>query len=433
MKRIKIINFKWWWIYLVIIFLSFFVYSNFSYLENFCKNWKEYFFIDSLKNKKIIEFLNLSGSKFNKLQLSFQDEINLLVLSKNLSQAEKKYFQYTTFSYKDYFNIWNIFLLKWYFNFGKTWFINNFTKSLVYYDISLKNSPSYVSKEKILFNQNLASSVLKFSYLYFCDNLFLSMIKNINNLLNKIDNLIVVLKKQMEVLNKWNYYKDLSKCIIQLKADANKNIYLAYENKKFFLNTKRWIFYKLLKYNWNEFDCYQKRNYFISKYKDSIESSLKYFDKFYTLQNNLLKVYSGATYFQMKLLCENRSKLAKKMSKENKKMEKNYKNLSDLANTPKPQRKHKKPNKESSTNKSNWDQKTLDKSWNNVNYDKQFQEYTKSVLESLKKKNKDIINQIMKEKSQDIFNPMMYIKNLFKKFNWKKDYYLNKKEQTNWK
>ena len=105
MKKIKIISFKWWIVYLIVVFLSFFIYNNFSYLENFCENWKEYFFVDSLKNKKNVSFLNLSWEKIDNLKLSFQDKINLLILSKNLSQSEKKYFQYTTFSYKDYFNI----------------------------------------------------------------------------------------------------------------------------------------------------------------------------------------------------------------------------------------------------------------------------------------------------------------------------------------
>jgi hypothetical protein len=83
------------------------------------------------------------------------------------------------------------------------------------------------------------------------------------------------------------------------------------------------------------------------KYNSSLSGSLEYFTKFLKLQKDLLKVYTKADYSQMKLLCDNKNKVAKNLSKLNQKMQKNYQNLSDLANKPKPSRKHKKkPQKE---------------------------------------------------------------------------------------
>jgi hypothetical protein len=68
---------------------------------------------------------------------------------------------------------------------------------------------------------------------------------------------------------------------------------------------------------------------------------LEYFQKFLKLQSDLLKVYEKADYQQMKLLCNNKNKVANNLSKLNKQMQKNFQNLSDLANKPKPHRKKK--------------------------------------------------------------------------------------------
>lgn len=417
-------------LYIFLLFLLIVFVKNFSFFKSFWSNFKSYYFVTNLKTSDEINFF--SWKNFSKLELDLVDKINLKILSKDFSWALENYFSNKKFSYKDYYNIWNIFLLDSYFWFWKKWYIQDIQNAITYYDISIKNAPNYVDKFRILKNNALANSVLNFSYVYFCDHLFLKMISETSILLKKLDKLVSILKRQLVVLNKRYYFDDLKRCIDSLKSDANKNIYLVYENKKFFSNVKRWLFYKLIDFNHNERDCYQKRNLIIGKYADSIKNSIEYFDKFYKLQDNLLKVYSWATYTQMKLLCDNKSKIAKNLAKENKKMQKNYQNLSDLANKPKPHRKHK--NKEQTNNKSSENKlQKNDKSKNKQQYSKQFEEYTKSVLDSLIRKNKDIIKQIMNEKSQDVFNPKVYIDRLFKKFNWKQDYYLEKKVQTSGK
>ena len=433
MKKSRIKTIKWIILYVVAIFLWVVLFKNFFYFKNFWRHFADYYNVDNLKARPVVSFSQISGYDFDNLLLDFKDKINLKVLSKDFTGALSEYFLSSTFSYKDYFNIWNIFLLKGYFWFWNTWYVQNIQNALSYYKISLENAPSYVWKKNILVNDDFALGFLNFSYVYFCDNLFLSMISKTNFLLEKLDRLVSILKKQLTVLNKRYYYQDFKKCIDSLKSDASKNIYLVYQNKAFFLNVKKGLFYKLIGYNHKEFDCYQKRNLIIWKYADSIQNSISYFNKFYTLQSNLLKVYSWASYTQMKLLCDNKSKVANKLSQENKKMEKNYQKLSDLANQPKPHRKKK--NKEqanSNKNKSSSNQKN-ENGKKNPAYEKQFEEYTKSVLDNLRKKNQNIIKQIMDEKSQDKFNPKQYIDRLFKSFNWKEDYYLYKKEQTSGK
>ncbi len=449
-KNLKIASWKWLILYWFILWLWIVFAKNFTFFSNYVKNYSTYLKLDQLKLSKNVFFF--SGFNINADIWKF-DKINLLVLQKDFSQAVKEFSNFKTFDYKTFFNIANIYLLKSYFQVASnTWnYIENIQNAVSYYQASLSTSPSYVWKKKIVYNYDLAKWFLQFAYVNFCDNLFVKMILETNKVLSTLNQILQVLKQQDKALNNRYAYKDLKKCIDSFKADASKNITLIYENKDFFQKVKNGLIYKMEDYVGNEDLCYQKRQLISDKYWKSLSGSLEYFQKFLKLQSDLLKVYERADYQQMKLLCNNKSKVANNLSKLNKQMQKNFQNLSDLANKPKPHRKKKKSQQEQAENQ-NWKKKEQlkqDKNWQKQQAGKQnqqakqwkqdkkgsqmekkFENYTKDVIKRLEKQNKTYIEKLIKEKSVPVYNPSDYIKNLFKDFYWNDSYYQELKEQS---
>ena len=393
---------------------------NFSYFFSYTKKFNSYLLVDKLKLQPILEFdtgLNLPEN------ITKTDKFNIAILAKDFKKADKILSNVKTFDHKKLYNLWNLYLLKSYSSFLSTGdYVKYAQNALSYYEISLKSSPSYIKKKNIIYNLNLSKNFLNLAYVYFCDNMFLNFIKKTEKIDLVLNKALLVLKQQNKALEKWYYYNDLKKCIDSLKADSSRNIEIIYDNKDFFKKTKIWLIYKMQDFVDNEDTCYAQKDLFFQKYGNSLDSSLKYFNEFLKLQSDLLKVYQKADYFQMKLLCENKNKLSKKLSKKNKKMEENYKNLSDLANKPKPNR-NKEKNKQ-------------DKEENNkgkTKVDKKFKEYTKDLIKELKEQNKDYIKKLIREKSKEIYDPASYIKNLFKDFYWNDVYYKEKKVQNSGK
>lgn len=376
--------------------------------------------VDKLKLQPVLEFNTWLILPEN---ISKIDKLNIALLKEDFESASKIVSNIKTFDYKKLYNLGNLYLLQSYFSFLSTGdYVKYAQNALSYYEMSLKLSPSYVKKKNIIYNLNLSKNFLSLAYVYFCNNMFLGFIQKVEEINLTLDKILTVLKQQNKALKKWYYYDDLKKCIDSLRADSFKNIESIYNNKDFFKKTKIGLIYKMQDFVDEEDICYAQKDLFLQKYGNSLKSSLEYFNDFLKLQSNLLKVYQKADYLQMKLLCENKHKIAKKLANKNKEMEKNYQNLSELANNPKPSRNNENNKDNQNKQESNW--------WKEAIERESFKEYTKDLIKKLQEQNEDYIRKLIREKSKQIYDPSNYIKKLFKDFYWNNDYYKEKKIQT---
>jgi len=428
--HLKIKTIKYFFLYIIFVLLTFFLIVNLSFFKSFVKYYKKYFFIDKLKIQQQIDFMTWNIF-FTWLNLWIFDKSNLLLLSNNLTWALWSIYYNSSYWYTEFYNLWNLLLLKSYFDIKNnwSWYVELLRKSISYYNTSLDMIPSYKNKKMILYNLNLAQVFLDFAYVYSCDNLFIDMVKQTDKLINLLNNMIIVFQQQIKLLSKREKYKNIKNCINSFKHDANKNIKLVYQNKDFFSKVRKGLITELQDYQWNELICYQRQPIFVNKYKKSIKSSLDYFQKIYKLQLNLVKVFSWATLDQIELLCENKSKITKTQNDRNRQMEYNSEKLQDLVYKNNYSWQHKKnDNQHTDGWKKNWND---EKNWvadkdqgnkkNNIKneewaYEKVFDNFTKSHIKRLQEQNKNLIKQIQNEKTQTNYNPEDYIKRLFKRF-----------------
>jgi len=412
----KIKTYKYIILYVFLLILFFFLFQNFKFFSNYISNFHTYQKIDRLKKQSIVS-LN-SWLNINWLKLWKYDKSNLLLLNWNISGSLNVLSKSKSYSYKDFYNLWNLYFLKSYEKFlnNWTWYVELNQKAISFYNTSLSIIPKYKFKKNILTNLGLSKKLLNFMYVYSCDNLFINMILKTNKLLEYINSINVILKKQIWELKKRKKYAFLEKCINSFERDANKNIVIIYENQTFFQNVKKWLLITLKNYQWNEISCYKNREWIIQKYKNSINSSFEYFNNFYKTQKDLLTIFEKANIIQMTQLCKWRSKLAQKQDKQNKKMENNFNNLNSLAQKTKPNEEHKRTNQNKQKKTTNLDKKHWNKK-NTWKMDiKKLNESIQKKIESLEKQNKNLIEQIQKETTENNYNPKSYLDKLFKKF-----------------
>ena len=412
----KIKTYKYIILYVFLLILFFFLFQNFKFFSNYISNFHTYQKIDRLKKQSIVS-LN-SWLNINWLKLWKYDKSNLLLLNWNISGSLNVLSKSKSYSYKDFYNLWNLYFLKSYEKFlnNWTWYVELNQKAISFYNTSLSIIPKYKFKKNILTNLSLSKKLLNFMYVYSCDNLFINMILKTNKLLEYINSINVILKKQIWELKKRKKYAFLEKCINSFERDANKNIVIIYENQTFFQNVKKWLLITLKNYQWNEISCYKNREWIIQKYKNSINSSFEYFNNFYKTQKDLLTIFEKANIIQMTQLCKWRSKLAQKQDKQNKKMENNFNNLNSLAQKTKPNEEHKRTNQNKQKKTTNLDKKHWNKK-NTWKMDiKKLNESIQKKIESLEKQNKNLIEQIQKETTENNYNPKSYLDKLFKKF-----------------
>ena len=412
----KIKTYKYIILYVFLLILFFFLFQNFKFFSNYISNFHTYQKIDRLKKQSIVS-LN-SWLNINWLKLWKYDKSNLLLLNWNISGSLNVLSKSKSYSYKDFYNLWNLYFLKSYEKFlnNWTWYVELNQKAISFYNTSLSIIPKYKFKKNILTNLGLSKKLLNFMYVYSCDNLFINMILKTNNLLEYINSINVILKKQIWELKKRKKYAFLEKCINSFERDANKNIVIIYENQTFFQNVKKWLLITLKNYQWNEISCYKNREWIIQKYKNSINSSFEYFNNFYKTQKDLLTIFEKANIIQMTQLCKWRSKLAQKQNKQNKKMENNFNNLNSLAQKTKPNEEHKRTNQNKQKKTTNLDKKHWNKK-NTWKMDiKKLNESIQKKIESLEKQNKNLIEQIQKETTENNYNPKSYLDKLFKRF-----------------
>ena len=408
----KIKTFKYIILYIFLLILVFFLFKNFTFFSDYISNFSIYNKIDNLKKKQFISLNNWLNISW--LILWKYDKSNLLLLNWNISGSFDILHKSKIYSYKDFYNLWNLYFIKSYKTLlnNWTWYIELNQKAISYYDTALSIIPKYKLKKNILINLWLSKQILNFMYVYSCDNLFVNMILNTDKLLSNIDKINNILKKQIWALKKWENYDFLSKCINSFEKDANKNISIIYENRTFFQDVKKWLLITLKNYQWDELNCYKNSELINQKYKHSIESSTKYFNKFYKTQKDLLTIFEKASIIQMTKLCKWISNLAKKQNKQNKQMQNNFNNLNDLTQKTKPNEKHKQHNQE----QNKLEKKQWNKNNNWKNDIKKLKRYIQDKIESLNKQNEKIIEQIQKETTEKNYNPKSYLDKLFKKF-----------------
>ncbi len=430
----KIKTFKYIILYVLLLIWVFFLFKNSDFFVNYIKDFPIYNKIDNLKKQPIISldtWLNI-----NWLSLWKYDKSNLLLLNWNISGSLNILSKSKSYSYKDFYNLWNLYFIKSYQNLNNnwTWYVILNQKAISYYNTSLSMIPKYKFKKNILTNLWLSKQFLNFMYVYSCDNLFVDMITNVDDLLDNINKVKNILKKQIWALKKWENYDFLKQCINSFEKDSNKNISIIYENQTFFQNVKKGLLITLKDYQWNEISCYKNRELINQKYKHSIDSSVNYFNNFYKTQKDLLTIFEKASIIQMTQLCKWKSKLAKKQNKKNKKMQNNFNNLSELSQKTKPNEQHKKPKKQENkwNKKEQWKKQRKNNKWN-----MDIHKLDKSIqkkIESLNKQNKNLIQQIQKETTEKNYNPKSYLDKLFKKFFSDESDFVNwKKENSLWK
>ena len=415
--------------YIILILISIIFYVNFNFFKSFFSNYQDYIKFSKLKSQNTIPFSNY---KYNTKFLNI-DIANLKLLNKDFSWAKNMLYKTNEYSYKKLYNLWNIYLLQAYNNFSKnkTWYINLTKQASAFYETSLENIPSYKNKKQILSNLNIAWNFLNFLYVHTCDNLFVNMIKKVIKINKLIPDIINVLENQETTLNKRLKYDDLKICINSFKKDVNKNISTLYDTKDFFDKANNWLKISLKSFQWNEVVCYQQSPAIKSKYKESISSSYEYYTKFLKKQKDLLKIFDKANKKQIKLLCDNKNKLADKQNKENTKMNKNFNNLKDLAQKSEHKRQQSEQKQEEQGRIKEQNKKDTKK---NEQKNKEENKKYSNKVQSLEKQNKDIIEQIQKIKTQDNYNPLKYIQDLFKEFYANdKDFKDGKKQNSVWK
>ena len=420
----KINTVKYIVLYIIFLFISIFLIKNEYLFINYIKHYKEYYKIIQIKNRNIINIPSKKKIDINWLNLWILDKSNLTLLNWDLKKSIDILNKSNSLSYKYFFNIWNLYFLDSYLKLktNKSWYINLLQKSISDYNTSLSLIPEYKIKTYILKNLDISKQLLDFMYIYHCDNLFISMINNIYKLYIKFRQINIILKKQLSTLNKRKKYKFIQKCINSFQEDTNTNIYNIYNNKLFFQNVEKWLIYTLSSYKNNEIICYQNNNFIKQKYEKSINSSIKYFNKFYDTQKKLLTIFQNASIIQMTELCQWKNKLAKKQNQENKEMQNNFNNLKDMANKTKPHRQHKKEQ----TKKNKW--KKNKTTINNL------RKHTQMKIKELDKTNKNLIQQIQKEITQPNYNPRSYLNKLFKQFYWDNKDFINWiKQNSVWK
>jgi len=158
----------------------------------------------------------------------------------------------------------------------------------------------------------------------------------------------------------------------------------------------------------HEVVCYQQSPAIKSKYKESIYSSYDYYTKFLKKQKDLLKIFEKANKQQIKMLCNNKDKIADQQNKQNQKMNKNFNNLKDLTQKRQQQEQQKKKGQKENKEQNKKDAKKDENEKKNKMYN--------DKVQSLEEQNKNLIGQIQKIKTQDNYDPLKYIKNLFKEF-----------------
>jgi len=383
--------------YIILLFISIIFYINFIFFKSFFYHYEDYIRLYQLKSQDNVYFWNY---KYN-TQFSNVDISNLELLNKNFSWAKNLLYSGNEFSYKKLYNLWNIYLLQAYDMFIKneTWYIDVIKQAISVYNTSLENMPSYAAKKWILSNLNIATNFLNFAYVYYCDNLFVQMIEKTI----KIDKIILdnidILIKQENALNKWLKYDDLKSCIESFKDNVDKNINILYDTKNFFDNVNKWLISFLKDFQQDEISCYQQSPAIKLKYKESIDSSYYYYEKFLKQQKDLLNVFQKANKEQIKILCENKDKLNKNQEKENQKMSKNFYKLQDLKDNNQQQRKQQEKQGKEKKEPVPKDQKRY-----------------KDEVQSLQDENKNLIEQIQNIKTQNNYDPLKYIQELFKNF-----------------
>jgi len=404
MKTIKRIRFVV--IYLLFIVLSIFFYLNKLLILNYFQNIHSYQKVDNFKSSLYIKSY-ISWFLYTWLKLWKYDNLNLSILTNNTIN----YNWYLTYKYL--YNFWNKILLDWFKKSLKnlTWDVDDLNKSITFYKKSLKLTQSYISKKYILNNLYNSNELLNFLYVYKCDILFFNMLWNLKKLFLYFNETNNILKQQLWALNKWDKYKFISKCIDWFKKDSNNNIVNIYSNELFFKKVNVWLLTLLKQYQNNEYLCYKNSKIIETKYKDSINSSLKYFKVFKKTQSDLLLIFQKASIAQMVKLCNWKNKLANKQKNKNKKMQKNFNKLKDLLNKKNQEKKKKQLNKKND----------LKKKYDKLNKD------VKNKVNILNKWNKKLIEQIEKIKTSNDYSSLNYLNKLFKTFFWDKKVFIEKK------
>ena len=331
----KIKTYKYFLIYFAIICLWIYLFNNIDGFSLYLKNYKNIEKLENIKSKKYIKLWEKLEKEIENIKnIDTTDIINLYTIKMDLEKAEQIINSKNKYTWEDFYNLWNIYFLKWYkiFKENKSWAIEDIQNAISNYDLALETIPSYKKKKFIVNNLNLAKQYLTILYVYECNKFFINLISTNNKIINKLTNLISIFQKQIKNIQKWKKYPEFEKCMKSFEKDAFKNIEIIWTNINFFQKTKKWIINIYQYYQDNEDVCYLNKKYMENKYKESLDSSLKYFSKFEDKQSKILYLFEKWTKKYIKQLCDGKWKLSKQQSKENQKMSKNFNNLNELLN-----------------------------------------------------------------------------------------------------
>lgn len=383
----------------------------------------QYFALSQLKTQNKIW---LTWFNFSWLDLQNLDDSNLKLLWKSITWAIENILNNNEYSYKDFYNLWNLYLLKSFFEFkDKNWsYVKNAQQSISYYYNAIDSTPSQNNKSFILNNLQIAKNFLDIIYNYDCNDLFFKMFEKLKILISIFPEIFETLKQQHLALEQRSQDDDLKNCVQIFQNSSQLNASLILQNQDFYKKVQNWL-EKLWKQASEDANlCYQQTPLLKEKYQESISWSLIYFQNFNKSQKDLLTVFSKWEKKDMLYLCQNLDKMQQNQNKANQNMQQNLNNLQDLTEPQKDQKEEKKKKEENSEKNEEKDDKG-----ENVQ-DKQFN----SKIEYLQKQNADIIKQIQDLKTSSNYSPMDYIDNLFKNFYWnKQDFIKWQKRNSHWK
>lgn len=414
-------------LYFLSLFFAIFLYSHAWYIKSFIQDNSKYRKISKMKSEKAIWFWDYWLSWLN---LDSMDAYNVNLLGKSLTWAISKLLNNKEYSYKDFYNLWNLYLLKsfsWFNNNNSSswsWYVESAQKAISYYYSAIDTSPPQNNKSHILNNLNIAKSFLSVLYAYDCNNVFLDMLNKLKSLISIIPYTVETLKNQYLALERFSQYEDLKECVKIFQNSSQTNASLLLQNQDFFKKIQKSINSKWKELSRDENLCYQQIPLLREKYQNSISLSLLYFQDFDKKQKSLLKVFKNWDAKHMKDLCDNLDKLEENQNKKNNDIIQNLNNLQDLLDQETQKKeKNKDKSKQKTEDKDWW---ASENSWENWKYSQK--------LEELKRQNTDIIKQIQRLKTNPDYKPMKYIEELFKEFYWnKRDFIHWQRQNSSWK
>ena len=320
--------------------------------------WKKQLDIESIQTMDIEKFVE--HAEVIEEEILF-DISNLKLLSGDFDWAIAILKQKSTLNYKDYFNLWNIYLLKSMKEL--TWSIDSVVQAIVNYEkakeiIELYTNDVYNDNWNgtIQHNLDIAHSWKQILELRQCLDFFEIMIKKTDEILEKIEKVKEKMKQQIQYLNELQKLfsdKYLQTCIQWFKDDINKNIKWLNNSKKFFEKIKDALKYQSKQYIANPTQCLIQQEYLKTEYDKSLDDSKNYFENFLHTYNQLSKIFKSKSKWWLEQLCRKKHKLSTKQIAKNKKMEDAFEKLKKLIEEPQQQ----KPKQEEQKNE--WEEKIL--------------------------------------------------------------------------